>query len=69
VAYTGFGKVVPPRDPDALRRAILGRPRSNRPREGRQVRRSKAEFGVEACLDAYERLLTVVIDDSMVRRS
>lgn len=67
VVATGFGEVVPPRDPAALRRAIdevLRRPDSWR-RQGRQ--RATELFGGDACLNAYEDALRAVTGPRVAR--
>lgn len=54
VAATGFGRLVPPRDPDALRAALLEM--ASLPAEDREAGREAATklFGGEAFLDAHE---------------
>jgi glycosyltransferase involved in cell wall biosynthesis len=54
VTATGFGKVVPVGNPDALRHAIveLGRLPESQRRIGQ--RKAMDMFGVESCVDAYE---------------
>jgi glycosyltransferase involved in cell wall biosynthesis len=59
VLATGFGRVIPPRDPVALERAILELSaestvdwRESKAREAREM------FSAAACLDSYETLFT-----------
>lgn len=54
VASTGFGRLVPPRDPDALREALLEM--AHMPAEDRVAGAETATklFGGEAFLDAHE---------------
>lgn len=58
VTATKFGRVVPPRDPEALRRAILelaGVPPAWREAKAREARE---RFSAASCLDAHEELFT-----------
>ncbi|MEV0393640.1 glycosyltransferase family 4 protein [Polymorphospora rubra] len=61
VQATGFGRVVPTRDPAALRRAILEL--AELPAEARELGRKKANelFGLDSCVDAYESALRAVM--------
>jgi glycosyltransferase involved in cell wall biosynthesis len=53
VLATGLGKVVPPRDPDALREAIVEVARWDEGTRAEGARRAQEQFGVEGCLDRY----------------
>ncbi|RMI39031.1 glycosyltransferase family 4 protein [Streptomyces triticirhizae] len=56
VVATGFGRLAPPRDPDAVWRAV--EELRDLPAERRAVHAKEARdrFGVAACLDAYQEL-------------
>jgi glycosyltransferase involved in cell wall biosynthesis len=56
VAQTGFGTVVPPADPEAITRALLGL-QSDPPDRVAGQRAAHGAFSVPAVLDAYEVLL------------
>jgi glycosyltransferase involved in cell wall biosynthesis len=61
VQATGFGRMVPPRDPQALRTALLDLATMSAEERLAGQRKALDMFGVEACVDAYEdafRLLT-----------
>ncbi|MFC7308119.1 glycosyltransferase family 4 protein [Streptomyces monticola] len=57
VTATGFGRLVPPRDPAAIAEAIaeVGRPTPRQRTAG--AARARALFGLDGCLDAYEKTL------------
>jgi glycosyltransferase involved in cell wall biosynthesis len=61
VAATGFGRLVPPRDPAALRAALLEM--AELPAEDRQAGREAATklFGGEAFLDAHEEAFRQIL--------
>lgn len=58
VLVTGFGQVVPPRDPVALRRAIVGLLDSPAGWRLERAANVRARFSARAALDAYERAFT-----------
>jgi glycosyltransferase involved in cell wall biosynthesis len=58
VASTGFGRVIPPRDPHALRRAILELAATTRQWRETKAREARERFSVASCLDTYEALFT-----------
>lgn len=62
VTSTGFGRVVPPRDPDALARAIGDLAGASPDWRERQARLARASFSVTACVSAYERLFCSLRD-------
>ncbi len=64
VLATGFGRIVPPRDPAALLAAIQELARL--PRESRVEGQRKALglFGLQACVDSYERALLGVLENN-----
>lgn len=64
VAVTGFGRLVPPRDPAALRDALLELARL--PAEDREAGREAATklFGGEAYLDAHEEAFRQLLSDA-----
>lgn len=64
VAATGFGRLVPPRDPDALREAIVELARM--PAEDREAGREAATklFGGDAFLDAHEEAFRQLLSGS-----
>jgi glycosyltransferase involved in cell wall biosynthesis len=62
VTSTGFGRVVPPRDPPALERALLDLARASPQWRHEQARLVRERFSVIASLDAYERLFRSVRD-------
>ncbi|MEW2619067.1 glycosyltransferase family 4 protein [Streptomyces sp. NPDC048106] len=64
VAATGFGRLVPPRDPEALRAAILEM--AELPAEDRESGRQAATklFGGEAFLDAHEEAFRQLLSGS-----
>jgi len=68
VASTGFGRVVPPRDPVALEKAILEM--ADTTPEWREVKAKEAQerFSVAACLDAYEALFSSLRERTKTRR-
>ncbi len=61
VQVTGFGRIVPPRDPQALRAAILEA--AAMPQHERDLGRKKALelWGGDVCLDAHEELYQSVL--------
>jgi glycosyltransferase involved in cell wall biosynthesis len=60
VLATQFGRLVPPRDPQALTRALLELSKITPEQRREGAESARAQFGVTACLDAYESLLTSV---------
>jgi glycosyltransferase involved in cell wall biosynthesis len=56
VRSTGFGRVVPLRDPAALRAAILELSGADPAWRAQHAADARQRFGVEACLNAYEEL-------------
>lgn len=56
VTSTGFGRVVPPRDPEALERAILEMAATSQDWRESKAELARKMFSVEACLDAHEEL-------------
>lgn len=58
VAVTGFGEIVPPRDPAALESAILRM--GDAPADWREIKakESRERFSIAACLDAHEALFS-----------
>ncbi|MEW2432269.1 glycosyltransferase family 4 protein [Micromonospora sp. NPDC047644] len=60
VAATGFGRMVPPRDPQALERAISELAAVPRHWKEQKARAARARFSVAASLDAYEVLFTTL---------
>jgi glycosyltransferase involved in cell wall biosynthesis len=61
VLATGFGRIVPPRDPVALRAAVLEL--AELPPGERELGRKRATglFGIESCVDAYESALRPIV--------
>ncbi|HYN97256.1 MAG TPA: glycosyltransferase [Pilimelia sp.] len=53
VLATGMGAVVPPRDPDALRDALLDVLDWDKDTRRRGAAEARRQFGVEGCLDRY----------------
>jgi glycosyltransferase involved in cell wall biosynthesis len=64
VTSTGFGRVVPPRDPEALARAIGELAGSSPDWREQQARLARERFSVTTCLDAYEKLFGSLRDRS-----
>jgi glycosyltransferase involved in cell wall biosynthesis len=62
VQATGFGRIVPPRDPAALLGAIVSLAGLSRESRVDGQRKALGLFGVEACVDAYERALLGVLE-------
>lgn len=58
VVSTGFGRVIPPRDPVALEKAIRELAASPQEWRDRKAKEAREQFSVAACLDAYEALFT-----------
>jgi glycosyltransferase involved in cell wall biosynthesis len=56
VTATGFGRVVPPREPEALEKAILELAGSSPSWRERKAREARARFSVAASINAYEQL-------------
>ncbi|MEU8268476.1 glycosyltransferase family 4 protein [Sphaerisporangium sp. NPDC049002] len=56
VTATGFGRVIPPRDPAAIFQAIQELRDLPVERRATGARDARAKFGLQACLDAYEDL-------------
>ncbi|MGY0234319.1 glycosyltransferase family 4 protein [Longispora urticae] len=57
IQLTGFGLLIPPRDPDAILAAVETLRATPPERRAELSDRATALFGVEAGLDAYERLI------------
>ncbi|MFC6082682.1 glycosyltransferase [Sphaerisporangium aureirubrum] len=64
VVTTGFGRVVPPRDPAALLGAVRELARLPARERERGRARARGLFGVEACVDAYDKAFTGVLRDA-----
>jgi glycosyltransferase involved in cell wall biosynthesis len=60
VLATGMGAVVPPRDPVALREALLAVLAWDAGRRAEGAQRARAEFGAASCLDRYASVLSGV---------
>ncbi|QSB12889.1 glycosyltransferase family 4 protein [Natronosporangium hydrolyticum] len=58
VVATGFGRVVPPRDPQALAQAIRELAATTPSWRESKAEQARQRFSVAACLDAYEKLFT-----------
>jgi glycosyltransferase involved in cell wall biosynthesis len=56
VQATGFGRLVPPRDPESLLAAILQAAAIPASERDRLAAVARARFGVDACIDGYVRL-------------
>jgi glycosyltransferase involved in cell wall biosynthesis len=56
VTATGFGRVVPPREPEALEKAIVELAASSPDWRERKAREARERFSLETCLDSYEGL-------------
>lgn len=56
VVDTGFGRLVPPRDPGAIADAVRQLRRMTAGERAAGMREARRRFGLEACLDAYEEL-------------
>lgn len=61
VASTGFGRVVPPRDPLALQKAILELADVPPAWREQKAELARERFSVTACLDAHEALFTSLL--------
>jgi glycosyltransferase involved in cell wall biosynthesis len=64
IRETGFGRIVPPRDSDAIATAIREL-RDHGPDRDAGARITRARFSLEATLDAYERLLDQVAGETV----
>lgn len=60
VAATGFGRLVPPRNPAALRRAILEMLDTSADWRAAKAELARRLFSIDACLDAHEVLFAAV---------
>ena len=60
VLATGLGKVVPPRDPDALRAALVEVAEWDADTRAGGAKRAREEFGAEGCLDRYAEQFTAL---------
>lgn len=56
VTATGFGRVIPPRDPVALEKAILELADTTQEWRDIKAKEAREQFSLAACLDAYEAL-------------
>lgn len=63
VVATGLGALVPPRDPAALRAALLDVLTWDQAIREQGAKRAREEFGVEGCLDRYGALFETVAAD------
>jgi glycosyltransferase involved in cell wall biosynthesis len=69
VTSTGFGRVVPPRDPDALACAIVELATMPRDWREQKARAARARFSTAASLDAHEVLFTTLRGRARPRRA
>ncbi len=67
VLETGFGRLVTPRDPDSIHDALAAMARTTTNwSEARQ--RARAAYGIEATIDAYEKALSELREDTRAGR-
>jgi glycosyltransferase involved in cell wall biosynthesis len=67
VVSTGFGKVIPPRDPVALADAIVELAATPQDWRERKARVAREQFSVAACLDAHEALFSSLRERAAIR--
>lgn len=60
VSETGFGRLVPPKDPHALAEALLDVAAYSPERRAEGGRATRARYGTDSCLDAYDALFQEV---------
>lgn len=69
VAVTGFGRVIPLRDPLALEQAIRELAAAEPAWREEKARQARERFSVAACLDAHEELFTTLRERGGATRS
>ncbi|MDT0268600.1 glycosyltransferase family 4 protein [Streptomyces sp. DSM 44915] len=67
VVATGFGRLAPPRDPDAIWRAVEELRDLPAAQRAVHAKEARDRFGVDACLDAYQELFDRAAAGALLR--